>query len=380
MFHFRFAFNLDRTVLMKSHRFLGLLFVSILLMLAMAIVAVAQDAAATEEANPFAPADLVAIVDTLREATAGNDPTQYKFAVVVNVLSPFWTAAAIGEQRASSELGTPVVFMAPAQAGDIASQQSLLETLVTDGYSGIAFSAIDPASVVSIVQNGMDQGVNFITMDSDSADSGRPIFLALDNHRGGFLAGQAMVDALGDDCGQVVGFVGFITAQNAVDRIAGIEEAFEGTNCTLETVLVDNGDPSVALSNSETALTTYPDLKGMIGIYSYNGPAAIQALRTANRVGEVKLVAFDLATETMQGLRDNVVSAAIGQRVYYYGYLPVYILYAMSTIGPEETMALLDPYLSGDNHDLIDAGADIVTPENLDAYVEYLNSIGIVSQ
>jgi ribose transport system substrate-binding protein len=367
---------------MTLRRFLKMLAIFSLLSL-MTMNIVAQDTTATEEPeaeNPFSPTELVEIVDVLSAATEGVDASQYRFAVVVNVLSPFWTAAAIGEQRAASELGVPVVFMAPAQAGDIASQQSLLETLVTDNYSGIAFSAIDPASVVSIVNSGMEQGVNFMTMDSDSPESNRPVFLALDNHRGGFLAGQAMVDALGDDCGQVVGFVGFITAQNAVDRIAGIEEAFEGTNCTLETVLVDNGDPSVALSNSETALTTYPDLKGMIGIYSYNGPAAIQALKTAGRVGEVKLVAFDLATETMQGLRENVVSAAIGQRVYYYGYLPVHILYAMSALGQDETMALLDPYLTGENKDLIDAGADIVTPENLDAYIEYLDSIGIVSQ
>jgi ribose transport system substrate-binding protein len=365
---------------MKPNRILILLLIALVFTLSLS-PALAQDA--TEEPtpeNPFAPTELIEIADLLAEATADADPTAYKFAVVVNVLSPFWTAAAIGEQRAASEIGTAVVFMAPAQAGDIASQQSLLETLVTDNYSGIAFSAIDPDSVVSIVQSGMEQGVNFMTMDSDSPESGRPLFLALDNFNGGFLAGQAMVDALGDDCGQVVGFVGFITAQNAVDRIAGIEAAFEGTNCTLETVLVDNGDPSIALSNSETALTTYPDLKGMIGIYSYNGPAAIQALRTANRVGEVQLVAFDLATETMQGLRDGVVSAAIGQRVYYYGYLPVYILYAMAAIGRDETMALLEPYLTGENGDLLDAGADIVTPENIDAYVEYLDSIGIVSQ
>jgi ribose transport system substrate-binding protein len=369
---------------MRSIRFVGLLLIAILAIFAMSFSVVAQDAASTEEPasddNPFRPTELVEIANILGEATADYDPSQYRFALVVNVLSPFWTAAAIGEQRASSELGAPVVFMAPAQAGDIASQQSLLETLITDSYSGIAFSAIDPASVVSIVENGMSQGVNFITMDSDSPESGRPLFLALDNYQGGLLAGQAMVDVLGDDCGQVVGFVGFITAQNAIDRIAGIEDAFEGTNCVLETVLVDNGDPSVALSNSETALTTYPDLKGMIGIYSYNGPAAIQALKTGNRVGEVKLVAFDLASETMQGLEDNVVSAAIGQRVYYYGYLPVYILYAMSTIGVDETMALIDPYLSGENHDLIDAGADIVTPDNLEAYREYLDSIGISSQ
>jgi ribose transport system substrate-binding protein len=361
---------------MKANRLLILLVVAMMFTVSISGVW-AQDA---EETNPFAPTELVEIADLLRDATAGNDPTAQRIAVVVNVLSPFWTAAAIGEQRAASELGTAVVFMAPAQAGDIASQQSLLETLVTDGYTGIAFSAIDPASVESIVENGMAQGVNFITMDSDSPESGRPLFLALDNYTGGMLAGQAMVDALGDDCGQVVGFVGFITAQNAVDRIRGIEDAFEGTDCVLETVLVDNGDPSIALSNSETALTTYPDLKGMLGIYSYNGPAAIQALRTANLVGEVKLVAFDLATETMQGLRDGVVSAAIGQRVYYYGYLPVYILYAMATLGEEETMALLEPYLSGENGDLLDAGADVVTPETIDAYVEYLSSIGIVSQ
>lgn len=337
---------------------------------------VAQD----EEENPFNPTELVEIADLLREATADADASQYSYAIVVNVLSPFWTAAAIGEQRAASELGSPVVFMAPPVAGDITSQQSLIETLVTGNYSGIAVSAIDPDSLVSIINDGMEQDTNFIMMDSDSAGSNRPLFLALDNFQGGFIAGQAMVETLGDDCGQVVGFVGFITAQNAVDRIAGIESAFEGTECFLETVLADNGDPSIALSNSETALTTYPDLKGMIGIYSYNGPAAIQALKTADAVGRVKLVAFDLAVETMEGLEEGVVSAAIGQRVYHYGYLPVYILHAMSVLGIDETMTLLEPYLSGENGDLLDAGADVVTPDNLDLYRDYLESIGIASQ
>src|SRR5262249_9002969 len=115
-------------------------------------------------------------------------------------------------------------------------------------------------------------------------------------------------------------------------------------------------------------------------IYSYNGPAAIQALKTSNKAGQIKLVAFDLATETMQGLKDKVVSAAIGQRVYFYGYLPVYILYAMSAIGKDKTMAILQPYLSGAKKDNLDTGADVVTPDNLAGYQAYLNSIGIKSQ
>jgi len=366
---------------MKTRRFLTLLTaVVVFAMLLQGIGAVPTRAQGTGKDNPFNPVKLRELADALGAATKDVDPSPYKLALVVNVLSPFWTAAAIGEQRASSEIGVPVVFMAPAKAGDIASQQSLLETLVTDGYSGVAFSAIDPASVVPIVKNGMKANVNFILMDSDSADSGRPIFIGLNNYQGGLLAGKAMVDTLGDKCGKVVGFVGFITAQNAVDRISGIKDAFKDTNCTLETVLVDNGDPSKALSNAETAITTYPDLAGMIGIYSYNGPAAIQALKTSNKAGQIKLVAFDLATETMNGLKENIVSAAIGQRVYYYGYLPVYILYAMSAIGQEKTMKILEPFLSGDKKDNLDTGADVVTPDTLAAYQDYLSSLGIKSQ
>jgi ribose transport system substrate-binding protein len=357
--------------------FLVVLLIGILLTQGVFVLS-AQDE--EEEVNPFSPVELIEIADTLAAATADANVSQYSYAIVVNVLSPFWTAAAIGEQRAASELGVPVVFMAPPVAGDITSQQSLVETLVTGPYSGIAVSAIDPDSLVSIINSGIEDGTNFIMMDSDSPNSNRSLFLALDNFQGGVIAGQAMVEALGDDCGQVVGFVGFITAQNAVDRIAGIESAFEGTDCFLETVLADNGDPSIALSNSETALTTYPDLKGMIGIYSYNGPAAIQALKTADAVGRVKLVAFDLAVETMQGLEEGVVSAAIGQRVYHYGYLSVYLLHAMTVLGVDETMVLLEPYLSGENKDLLNAGADVVTPETLELYREYLESIGISSQ
>ena len=336
--------------------------------------------AQTDAENPFTPVELIEIADMLRAATSDADSGSYSYGIVLNHLSPFWTAAAIGEQRAASEIGVPVVFMAPPVSGDIASQQSLVETLVSGNYSGIAVSAIDPDSLVSLINNGINEGTNVIMIDSDSADSDRPLFIALDNFQGGFLAGQAMVDALGEECGQVVGFVGFLTAQNTVDRIAGIEAAFEGTDCYLETVIGDDGEYNLAVSNSEQALVDYPDLKGVIGIYSYNGPALVQALEDGDAVGRVKLVAFDLAVETMQGLEDGIVSAAIGQRVYYYGYLPVYILHSMSVLGVDETMAMLEPYLSQDNPFLLDAGADVVTPDNLDQYREYLESIGIASQ
>src|SRR5213595_2376433 len=66
--------------------------------------------AAASGGSSFVPTDLRKIVDDLTTATKGkvDDPSKIRLAIVVNVLSPFWTAAAIGEQRASSELGAPV--------------------------------------------------------------------------------------------------------------------------------------------------------------------------------------------------------------------------------------------------------------------------------
>ncbi|MBI1260018.1 MAG: substrate-binding domain-containing protein [Chloroflexi bacterium] len=374
---------------MKARRFLAVVMMSVILALVLqgAIAAVeAQDATAEAAGSPFEPTNLKQIVSDLTAATAGkvDDPSQIRLAIVVNVLSPFWTAAAIGEQRASSELGAPVVFEAPDKNNSIASQQSILESMVTDQYDGIAFSAVDPSSVVNIVKEGMAGKTNFLLIDSDSPNSGRPVYFGLNNYNGGVLAAQAMLTALDDGakCGTVIGFVGFLTAQNAIDRIQGIKDTFKGTNCTFETVLADNGDPSTALSNAETAITTYPDAAGFIGLYSYDGPAIGQALISAGKVGEIKLVSFDLEPGTLKQLQmsPSPVSAAIGQRVYYYGYLTTYMLYSMAAIGKDATLKVLDPYLSGDNHDSIDAGADVVTPDTLPAYQDYLTSLGIKSQ
>jgi len=351
------------------------------------VVAITPLMVVAQDENPFAPTEIVEIIDLLTTEFEGKgNPADVQLAVVANIVAPFWTAAQIGSSRASSELGAPTIFQAPIRGGDIASQLSLLESLVVDQFKGIAFSAIDPIAAEDVVQMGLDEGINFITMDSDSPDSGRALYLGLNNYNAGFTAGSTMVELLGDNCGEIVGFVGFLTAQNAIDRIAGAEAAFEGTDCELVTVLTDDVNPGLALSNSEQALVSYPDVKGMIGFYSYNGPATAQALKAAGR-DDVKLVAFDLEPETINLLREGVVSAAIGQRVYYYGYLSTYILYAMSVLGKDETMALLDPYLInrvlGDEtspKDILDTGADIVTPDTLDLYLEYLNSIGIASQ
>ena len=334
-----------------------------------------------QDDNPFAPTHLIDIVNALGSAVKNQGtPDQTPLAIVANDVAPFWTAGQIGSQRAASELGVPVIFNAPIKPGDKVAQGNIIENFIRDGYKGIAFSAIDPDTIKPVIQNGIAQNIKFITLDSDAPNTGRFVYIGTNNYKAGVAAAGILMQTLGPKGGKVVALVGALTAQNAIDRLRGIQDTIKDSNVMLEQVMVDDLDPLKAESNADTALSEFPDLAAFVTIYSYDGPAVGNALESAGKVGTVKVVAFDTEPDTITLLKNGTVAAAIGQRPYFMGYLSVYTLYALSTIGPDQTLKLLKPYLGGDNQDIIDTGVDIVTPETLSQYSDYLNSIGIKSQ
>lgn len=335
------------------------------------------------EDNPYRPNELFDAVDALQAGVEGQSaPAGAKFAFLANNLSPFWTAAQIGVGRASSELGVPIAFQAPT-ASDLLSQQlSMLETFVNDGYTGVTFSAIDRAAPAPIIERAVEQGTIMLTMDSDATGSERSMYIGMSDYDAGRAAAEAALEIIGE--GKVVGLVGFATAQNAQDRIAGVNDVFEGTEMELVEVLIDDVKPELALSNAQTSIQKYGDeLAGFITFYSYDGPAACQAVKQADKVGEIKIIAFDAEPETQACMEEGVVQAMIGQRVYFYGYLSGYVMYAMSILGEEATMEILNPYLDDlgeEGRIRLNTGVDVIKAESLDLYKAYLDSIGIASQ
>jgi ribose transport system substrate-binding protein len=335
------------------------------------------------EDNPYRPNDLFEAVEALKAATEGQSPPAgAKYAFLTNNMSPFWTAAQIGVARSSSELGVPIAFQAPTSSDLLTQQLSMLETFVNDGYTGVTFSAIDREAPHSIIEKAVEQGTIMLNMDSDATGSERALYIGMSDYDAGRAAAEAALEIIGE--GQVVGLVGFATAQNAQDRIAGVNDVFEGTDMELVEVLIDDVKPEVALSNAQTAIQKYGDeLAGFITFYSYDGPAACQAIKQAGKIGELKLVAFDAEPETQACMEEGVVQAMIGQRVYFYGYLSGYVMNTMAILGEEETMAVLEPYLDelGDEGQIrLNTGVDVIRDDTLDLYKAYLDSVGIASQ
>jgi len=358
-------------------KYISLLIVGVML-LAVVVPVLAQD----EEPNPYTPTDLFAAVDALKEATAGmSPPAGAKFVLLTNAVAPFWTAAQTGAARASLEFSVPILFQAPTGADPLLQQLSMLETFVNDQFTAILFSSIDRAAPKDIIQKAVDAGIIVLNTDSVATGSAREMYIGMSDYDAGVSAGEAALEIVGS--GQMVGLVGYATAQNAQDRIAGFKAALEGTDLELVEVLYDDVKPEVSLSNALAAMQTYPDLAGFITLYSYNGPTACQAVKQADKVGTVKIIAFDAEPETQRCMADGVIQAMIGQRVYFYGYLGGWVMYAMSLLGVDATMELLDPYLvdlgeEGKIH--LNTGVDVIKADTFDLYKQYLESIGIPSQ
>ena len=100
-------------------------------------------------------------------------------------------------------------------------------------------------------------------------------------------------------------FVGKLDARNAQERIQGIKEALAGSNIRIIDVRTDDVDDVRAKANAADTLVRYPDIKGLVGLWSYNGPAILNAVREAGKVGRVRIVAFDEADETLAGVKDG---------------------------------------------------------------------------
>ena len=126
--------------------------------------------------------------------------------------------------------------------------------------------------------------------------------------------------------GQIMLFVGRRDAQNAHDREMGIRDALRGTRIHIIDVREDDADHGRALQNVSVALAEHPHISGLVGLWSYNGPAILSAVRDAGKTGKVKIVCFDEEQDTMEGIKSGAIYATVVQQPYEFGYQSIRLL------------------------------------------------------
>ncbi len=289
--------------------------------------------------------------ETGKAATAPSPGQPIRIAFVPNGNSNFWKIAEAGTKKAALEYGCEVIFRMPSKS-TAAEQQSIIDDLLVTGVSGIAISPKDPTNQLAFL-NKVASKANLITQDSDAPESNRLCYIGTNNYDAGKAAGELIKTTLPSG-GKIMLFVGTMDAQNAQDRKKGIEDAIAGANIEILGVRTDEVDTAKAISNVQDTLVAYPDISCLVGLYSYNGPAILNAVQGSGKLGQVKIICFDEDEETLQGVQDGYITGTVVQQPFEFGYTSVKVLVELakgnnSSIPPSKQLYINTVNITKDN-------------------------------
>jgi len=284
-------------------------------------------------------------------------------AFVTNGSSDFWKAAAAGVAKAQTELPDYTLQFKWTDPATAATQTQELNDLVSAGAAGIMISAVDPKTESDTLKGIAGQTL-LLTTDSDAKDSGRVAYIGSSNVLAGNQVGELLKKAMPNG-GKCMAFVGLPGADNAKERLQGINDVIKGTQITIVDVRADNIDLPTAKRNVEDTLTAHPEVNCMLGIYSYNIPQIYQALKEANMLGKVTVTGFDDDPVTLGGVKEGTVAGTVVQQPFEWGY---------------QGMKLMADILKGDKSKipadtLVIVPTKIVDQSNVDQYSKDLAAL-----
>jgi ribose transport system substrate-binding protein len=302
------------------------------------------------------------------------DSDRINVAYVTNGVASFWTIAKAGALKGGEDYDVDVRVLMPVEG--IVDQNRMVENLLVTGVDGVAISPIDAANQVDLLNNVADKTF-LITQDSDAPDSNRLCFIGMNNYKAGREAGKMVKQTLPEG-GKVIIFVGRLEQLNAQQRRQGvIDELMDrpmqsmddmktdpngkpitGDKYTVFSTMTDNFDFSKAKSNAEDSIVANSDLKCMVGLFAYNMPACLEAVKESGKLGTIKLVSFDEDDATLQGIIDGHIYGTVSQQPFVYGYESVRVLAALAR-GDESVLP---------EGGVIDIDAILVTKENVEGF------------
>lgn len=267
------------------------------------------------------------------------------FAYVTNGIDPFWDLCAAGVRIAEKEFGVNCEVLMPPKG--VVDQKRMMEAMLAKGIDGVAVSPIDADNQTPFL-NEVGKNTILITQDADAPKSDRLVYIGTNNYKAGRALGKLVKSAIPEG-GEVMIFVGRLEQLNARQRRQGVIDELlnrsmqeldqvkfdpvgsvnlsaEGSKYVVVDTRTDNFDKAKAKSNAEDSMTKYKNLKCMVGLFAYNPPACIDAIKEANKLGQIKVCGFDEQDALLQAIQDGHAHGTISQQPWEYGYESIKML------------------------------------------------------
>ena len=225
--------------------------------------------------------------------------------------NPFFVSLKEGAEKAAKTAGAELIVV-DAQ-DDTAKQISGIEDLIQKKVSVILINPTDSDAVVSAVESANQAGIPVITVDR-AANGGTVVtHIASDNVKGGQMAGDYILKAIGGK-GNIVELQGKAGTSAARDRGEGFHKAVDGKDgVKVVASQPADFDRAMGLSVMENILQSNSDIQAVFAHNDEMALGAVQAIEAAGKKGII-VVGFDATADAVSAVNAGTMSATVAQK------------------------------------------------------------------
>jgi len=237
---------------------------------------------------------------------------------------PYFISCRAGAEEAARDLGVELIWDGPTSL-DAARQNELIENWITRKVDAIAVAVENRGGISSVLRKARGHGIRVLTWDADAEADARDFFVNQATPEG-------IGNALTDEAARLLGgkgefaiITGALSAANQNEWIANIRKrlAERYPNLKLATIRPSDDDRDKAFAETQTILRVYPAVKLVMAISAPAVPGSAEAVRQANREGDVNVIGLSLPNINKPYVHGGVVQAVILWNTRDLGYLTV---------------------------------------------------------
>lgn len=292
--------------------------------------------------------------------SAGGAKQEYVCIAAVTG-GPYWIDSRAGLMDKARELGVNATFTGPTTV-DVNAQIEYLEKAVAKGVDGVIMIPMSD-SVTPAINRAIERGIPVVCADADAPSSKRYSFVGTGNFNAGVQGGNELARLIGGR-GKVA-LIAIPGADNLTQRVNGYLEAFKKyPDIKVVARLNDQGSVTESQKACRALLQAQPDLVGFGCVDATGGQAAAVAVREADKIGKVRIVAMDRDPATLKFIEEGVIDASVAQRTYSMTYTALQMLYDLRN----GRMKLVDDWKKVGVNPLppnVDTGSFLITKKNV---------------
>ena len=234
--------------------------------------------------------------------------------ITVDPSNPYWKAEIDTAEAQVKKLGYQSTTS--AHKNDPSQQNTIIETAINDKVAGVILDPAGADESVAAVQKLVDAKIPVVLVNAEIAKTGlAKSQIVSNNAQGATLGAEAWAEAMGYK-GNYVELLGKPSDNNAQvrsDGYKGVISQYPDLKKVGEEIA--NWDRQEGQQKMEALLSKYPDMNGVIAGNDEMALGAINALKEANKLAQVKVLGFDGNQDAVNAVKSGEMVATVLQPI-----------------------------------------------------------------